>query len=187
VCSKCKTKLSSIGTNLNFVGAKEFFFQSQPRAIFIRAVTARGSEQITDGSAKGRSRIRVRALEKKNSPSAPLPISTFRKRVLDGYKTDEMAQKLEKLGKDPSAYSSTELKFLQSFSRQNGLWWNAAKLLYIPENVGNEVLERNHDLPISGHQGNTMTIDLISRKYWWPSMVKTLELISLNCLLLEMV
>jgi hypothetical protein len=42
--------------------------------------------------------------------------------------------------------------------------------LYIPGSLRQKLIERYHDLPISGHQGIATTVELISRKYYWQGM-----------------
>lgn len=44
--------------------------------------------------------------------------------------------------------------------------------LVVPDNPELKVrlLETYHDNPIAGHQGQTRTLDLLSRKYYWPGM-----------------
>ena len=41
---------------------------------------------------------------------------------------------------------------------------------YIPASLRGEILELNHDDPLAGHFGKDKTIELVSRKYYWPSM-----------------
>lgn len=43
---------------------------------------------------------------------------------------------------------------------------------YIPASLRGEILEMNHDDPLAGHFGKDKSIELISRKYYWPSMKK---------------
>ena len=41
---------------------------------------------------------------------------------------------------------------------------------YIPASLRGEILELNHDDPLAEHFGKDKTIELVSRKYYWPSM-----------------
>ena len=43
-------------------------------------------------------------------------------------------------------------------------------LPYVPEIIRSEVISRHHDDPLAGHFGIDKTRELISRKYYWPSL-----------------
>ena len=43
-------------------------------------------------------------------------------------------------------------------------------LLWVPEGIGQQVLESEHDSRVAGHMGRDKTIELIRRNFWWPKM-----------------
>ncbi|QRV73577.1 Retrotransposable element Tf2 protein [Ceratobasidium sp. AG-Ba] len=67
--------------------------------------------------------------------------------------------------------------------KEDLLWYEGR--IVIPENkeIRLAILEMHHDNPIAGHQGQARTLELISRRYYWPAMkqqvnrfVKTCEI-----------
>ena len=38
------------------------------------------------------------------------------------------------------------------------------------QEIQNKLLRRHHDHPLSGHQGQARTLELLSRQYYWPGM-----------------
>ena len=48
-------------------------------------------------------------------------------------------------------------------------------LPYVPEIIRSEVISRHHDDPLAGHFGIDKTKELVSRKYYWPSLKKDVE------------
>ncbi|QRV88083.1 Retrotransposable element Tf2 protein [Ceratobasidium sp. AG-Ba] len=54
--------------------------------------------------------------------------------------------------------------------KEDLLWYEGR--IVIPENkeVKLAILEMHHDNPIAGHQGQARTLELISRRYYWPAM-----------------
>ncbi|QRV73869.1 Retrotransposable element Tf2 protein [Ceratobasidium sp. AG-Ba] len=67
--------------------------------------------------------------------------------------------------------------------KEDLLWYEGQ--IVIPENkeIQLAILEMHHDNPIAGHQGQARTLELISRRYYWPAMkqqvnqfVKTCEI-----------
>ena len=43
-------------------------------------------------------------------------------------------------------------------------------LLWVPEELVQEILESEHDTKVAGHMGQDKTIELIRRNFWWPKM-----------------
>ncbi|QRW12456.1 Transposon Tf2-1 polyprotein [Ceratobasidium sp. AG-Ba] len=54
--------------------------------------------------------------------------------------------------------------------KEDFLWYEGR--IVIPENkeIRLAILEMHHDNPIAGHQGQARTLELISRRYYWPAM-----------------
>ncbi|QRV84964.1 Retrotransposable element Tf2 protein [Ceratobasidium sp. AG-Ba] len=54
--------------------------------------------------------------------------------------------------------------------KEDLLWYEGQ--IVIPENkeIRLAILEMHHDNPIAGHQGQARTLELISRRYYWPAM-----------------
>ncbi|QRV81614.1 Transposon Tf2-7 polyprotein [Ceratobasidium sp. AG-Ba] len=54
--------------------------------------------------------------------------------------------------------------------KEDLLWYKGR--IVIPENkeIRLAILEMQHDNPIAGHQGQARTLELISRRYYWPAM-----------------
>ena len=47
--------------------------------------------------------------------------------------------------------------------------------LVVPESLVHHIIKENHDPVFVAHSGVKMTRDLISLKYWWPGMRKSIE------------
>ena len=43
------------------------------------------------------------------------------------------------------------------------------------KNVITQILQENHDIPISGHLGRDKTYERITRNYYWPKMYKDVK------------
>ena len=48
-------------------------------------------------------------------------------------------------------------------------------LLFVPEAIQIEIISRHHNDPLAGHFGIDKTKDLVSRKYYWPSLRRDIE------------
>jgi len=45
--------------------------------------------------------------------------------------------------------------------------------IYIPEGeLRREIIRLHHDTPVGGHRGKWKTMELITRNYWWPGVMK---------------
>lgn len=49
----------------------------------------------------------------------------------------------------------------------NGLLRHHGRI-YVPEALRATIIEQHHDDPLAGHFGARKTLELISRKYYWP-------------------
>ena len=63
------------------------------------------------------------------------------------------------------------------YSSQLGKFWLKVKGVlhydgkpYIPETLRANLLEKNHDDPLARHFGVEKTLELLTRKYYWPKM-----------------
>ena len=48
-------------------------------------------------------------------------------------------------------------------------------LPYVPEIIQTELISRHHDDPLAGHFGIEKTQELLSRKYYWPTLRRDVE------------
>ena len=81
----------------------------------------------------------------------------------------------------PGTYRSKQEIFLDSdgilYKRKS----NAKHQLIVPETLISEVIKENHDPVYISHPGTKRTYDLISLRYWWPGMRKSIEDFIKNC------
>jgi len=49
--------------------------------------------------------------------------------------------------------------------------------VYVPkdEKLRVEIIQLHHDMPIAGHGGQWKTIELVTRNYWWPGVMKEVK------------
>ena len=49
--------------------------------------------------------------------------------------------------------------------------------VYVPkdEELRAEVIQLHHDIPVSGHEGRWKTVELVTRNYWWPGVMRVDE------------
>ena len=74
------------------------------------------------------------------------------------------------------------------YSGQLGKPWSKVERMlhydgkpYIPETLQADLLERNHDNLLAGHFGVEKTLELLSRKYYWPKMRADVEKYVYGC------
>ena len=68
-------------------------------------------------------------------------------------------------------------KFFKRLSlRYNAIYYDNHRL-YIPdnENLKNTILVTLHDSPDGGHFGQSKTLNMITRFYWWPDLKKIVK------------
>ena len=82
----------------------------------------------------------------------------------------EALRKVERLG--PARLQHD----LVDWNVEQGLLLYRGKV-YVPKDVElwTELVRIHHDLPPAGHPGQWKTVELVSRNYWWPSMVKFIK------------
>jgi len=46
--------------------------------------------------------------------------------------------------------------------------------IYVPKNVElrAEIIRLYHDVPVAGHGGQWKTVELVTRNYWWPGVMR---------------
>ena len=93
---------------------------------------------------------------------------SIKKKILDCCEEDEFWTLLE-------SQTPAEREVFKNFSKRGGLWFYQFHRIYIPENLRQSILEKYHDLPASGHQGNGLTLELISRRYYWSGLTRDVE------------
>jgi transposase InsO family protein len=54
-------------------------------------------------------------------------------------------------------------------------------LIYTPKAVREEIIEKHHDNPLSGHMGVEKTLEQVSRNYYFPNMRRKVEKYIKNC------
>jgi len=60
-----------------------------------------------------------------------------------------------------------------SFTKRNDLWYYG-DLIVVPddEKLQQRCIALHHDGPAQGHPGRSITLELIQRQFWWPSLRK---------------
>ena len=81
----------------------------------------------------------------------------------------------EKLKKLITSRPRQVTKGLEDWNYENGLFLYKG-LVFIPnnENMKRKITQQYHD-NIMGHPGQWKTIELISRKYWWPGITEFIK------------
>jgi transposase InsO family protein len=67
-------------------------------------------------------------------------------------------------------------KQYKKYEWKEGLLWFEGRI-YVPDNpeLRLRILEQHHNTPIAGHQGQARTLEVISRRYFWPGMKVTVN------------
>ena len=53
---------------------------------------------------------------------------------------------------------------------EEGGYFTLHGLIVVPESMQTEVIRLHHDSPTAGHMGESKTMDLIQRQFWWSKM-----------------
>ena len=50
--------------------------------------------------------------------------------------------------------------------------------IYIPkdEKLRAEIIQLHHDMPVGGHRGQQKIVELVTRNFWWPGIMKEVKL-----------
>jgi hypothetical protein len=81
------------------------------------------------------------------------------------------------LKQSPGTYRSKKEIYGILYKRKS----NGKHQLIVPEILISEVIKENHSPVYISHPGTKRTYDLISLRYWWPSMRKSIEDFIKNC------
>ena len=93
---------------------------------------------------------------------------SLKKRILNCCAEDELWNLLD-------SQTPEESEKFKYFSKRGGLWFYQFSRVYIPESHRQEILEMYHDLPSRGHQGSSLTLELIGRRFYWPGLTRDVE------------
>ncbi|UYV64450.1 hypothetical protein LAZ67_3000767, partial [Cordylochernes scorpioides] len=89
---------------------------------------------------------------------------------------DSYIKKIDNLvNQNPNSYGENFTKFKKKLFKKNPSVTGDPWLLIVPKNKQKELLENMHDHPTSGHMGIKRTYNRLKSKYFWPSMLKTVE------------
>jgi len=49
--------------------------------------------------------------------------------------------------------------------------------VYVPKDnkLGAEIVRLHHNMPVGGHRGQWKTVELVTRKFWWPGVTKKVK------------
>jgi hypothetical protein len=96
----------------------------------------------------------------------------------DDVQEESVAKAARELRKDKGrgTIKSTE------WSESDGLLMFHSKI-YVPKDreLRHCIIEQHHDTCIAGHAGHFMTLELISRNYWWPQMSRYIGIYVKHC------
>jgi hypothetical protein len=113
-------------------------------------------------------------------------LNLIREGLAEDYTAKEARTALGLLGGFPAKEHSiptTLLRQYQNHRQQHNSFLYYQPQLYVPATGGGrtEVLWRNHDDPIAGHFGAKRTLELVSRKYYWPGMLRKVKAYTRAC------
>ncbi|QRV85410.1 Retrotransposable element Tf2 protein [Ceratobasidium sp. AG-Ba] len=91
--------------------------------------------------------------------------------IREGLSDDESLTTLIESTKKKEDLPPSIRKQYDKYEWKEDLLWYEGRI-EIPENkeIRLAILETHHDNPIAGHQGQARTLELISRRYYWPAM-----------------
>jgi hypothetical protein len=99
------------------------------------------------------------------TPNPLLDMEALRTDILDEIKSDAEAQTyLDAIRLDPTPESKLSL------SDSGFLLYDGAVFIPHRRDLRTRVLKRCHDHPLAGHPGQTKTLELLRRDYYWPKM-----------------
>ena len=90
----------------------------------------------------------------------------------------EARDKDEEVIKVVEEMKKAEVKMLRNeeWQIEKGLVLKEGKV-YVPkdEKLRVEIIWLHHDIPIAGHRGQWKTVELVTRNYWWPGIMKEVK------------
>ena len=74
------------------------------------------------------------------------------------------------------------LRESRSYTYRDGLW-RYRDLIYVPESddLRRRCIVINHDIPSAGHPGRNLTLELVQRYFWWPTIRKDVNQYVASC------
>ena len=120
-----------------------------------------GKEALLEIEAQAKKRLKI-------TRKVTAKPESLKKKILLGSQTDAFWNVLE-------TQTQANRDQFKLFSKRGGLWFYQFQRVYIPEAQRQGILEKYHDLPSAGHQGNGLTLELISRRYYWPGLTRDVE------------
>jgi len=114
-------------------------------------------------------------LDIKNVKEVPCFIgimSNLLEKIIDAIKEDATAEDIKLYFSENNVKNNYAYKPFRKMERfkikDNIILYN--NLIYIPESLRLEILEKYHEKPTSGHLGIRRTLELITRNFWWPKI-----------------
>jgi transposase InsO family protein len=95
---------------------------------------------------------------------------------------DSLAERIQKAYENEPRLE--EMKEQQHLHCKEGLWMREHQV-FVPTDLREEICQLAHDHPSAGHFGQTKTLDLVQRYYWWPGMRREVELYVDTCLVCQ--
>jgi RNase H-like domain found in reverse transcriptase/Reverse transcriptase (RNA-dependent DNA polymerase)/Integrase zinc binding domain/Chromo (CHRromatin Organisation MOdifier) domain/gag-polyprotein putative aspartyl protease len=91
-------------------------------------------------------------------------------KIRDGYQLDSACRKILESPKQP-------------YRVENGIIYHNLDQIYVPDDksLRTFILKETHDIQIGGHVGMNKTVELVKRKFYWPSMDKDIQLFVASC------
>ena len=72
----------------------------------------------------------------------------------------------------------TRVKMLRDkeWREVNGIMYKEGKV-YVPKDnaLRAEIIRLYHDTPVGGHEGQWKTVELVTRNFWWPGVMKEVK------------
>ena len=120
----------------------------------------------------------MRLLADNLPPAGALP--TLEEQMTQAYQNDPLALEIFEALRIGAQRNRT-LSLVDCRSVNNKLFYQDR--LYVPDNaeLRLRIIQGSHDTPVAGHPGRERTFELLTRKYFWPSMRKDVERFVANC------
>ena len=120
----------------------------------------------------------MRLLADNLPPAGALP--TLEEQITQAYQNDPLATEIY-YALRTGAQRNRTLSLVDCRCTNNKLFYQDR--LYVPDNdeLQLQIIQGSHDMPAAGHPGRERTFELLTRKYFWPSMVKDVERFIANC------
>ena len=71
------------------------------------------------------------------------------------------------------SHSELSMRQSRSYTFRDGIW-RYGELVIVPEDyeLRRRCIAINHDVPSARHPGRNITLDLVQRHFWWPSITQ---------------